>query len=66
METPIDQVWTVGRLIEQLKLQDPDEEVIIGSHFTIYRVKDRTGVCQIEINEVEGEDYILLEDEEPK
>lgn len=61
MELPTDDRWTVARLIEQLKLQDPDEEVIIGAHFTIYRVKDRSGVCQIEINEVEGEDYEIID-----
>ena len=48
------------RLIAELQLQDPDEEVIIGPHFSIFRVKDRSGVCQIEINEVEGEDYELI------
>ena len=46
----------VGELIDQLKIQPRDDEVMFGGfgRLTIYRVKDRSGVTQTEFNEVEA------------
>ena len=53
---------TVGDLIKQLQMHPPDNPVCIGPHgfFSYYRVKDRGGIAQIEINEAYGVDYDLL------
>lgn len=53
---------TVGELIERLKLHDSDDEVCFGpsGEFEFSRVKDRSGVVQIEFNETSGVDYTLL------
>lgn len=53
---------TVGELIRQLSMSDPNDPVCFGyhGHFKFYRVKDRSGCTQIEFNEAEGVDYVLL------
>jgi len=46
------QALTVGELIAQLSIEPPESNVIFGrGDLTLYRVKDRTGVTQIEFNE---------------
>lgn len=53
---------TVKELMDQLRLQKPDDEVLFGQsgHFSYSLVKDRTGIAQIEFNETEGVDYQVL------
>lgn len=55
---------TVKELMEQLKLHNPNDLICFGpdKHFEFYRIKDRSGVVQIEFNEVPGSDYELLPD----
>lgn len=53
---------TVGRLMEQLAMHDPADEVCFGDGgFSYYRVKDRGGIAVIEFNEAAGEDYAWID-----
>lgn len=54
---------TVGELMEQLEGYASDTPVCFGphGHFRFKQVKDR-GICHIEFNEIDGQDYELLPD----
>jgi len=59
MATPFtDSDITTGELIDQLKHYPADTPISFGfqGQFTFYRVKDRSGVVQIEFGQVYGEE----------
>ena len=51
---------TVQELIENLKLY-PADHVLDFSPFTLYRTKDRGGIVHFEFNQIEGQDYQILD-----